>query len=108
MSGGGSYGGGGGGGPDEGVNCNSLRFRTSLNSPVPAVIATLKVKDELTLAQKKADGPLLAIAPSGAVAGSIAGSLLLQLLRCMEEGHGYKAVVIKVTGGNVEVEIMHS
>ena len=107
MSGGGSYG-GDGGGPDEGVNCNTLHFRTSLNSPDPAVIFTLKVKDVLTLAQRRADGPLLAIAPSGKVAGSIAGSLLLQLLRCIENGHEYTAVVIKVTGGNVEVEITHA
>lgn len=108
MSGGGSYGGDGGGVPDEGISCVNLRFRTSLNSPDAAVIGKLKPKDELTLAQKKADGPLLAITSSGDVAGSIAGRLLLQLLRCMESGHEYKAVVKKVTGGNVEVEIVHT
>ena len=108
MSGGGSYGGGGGSGPDEEVTCDTLRFRTSLNSPDPAVISTLKVKDELRLTQRSVNDPLLAIAPSGKVAGSIAGSLLLKLLRCIEEGYKYKGVVIKVTGGNVEIEICHA
>lgn len=103
MSGGGSY--GGGGGVDEGMSCTDLRFQTSLNSPVPEVIAALKLKDRLALEQRKEEGPVLAVTSTKKVAGSIAGGLLLQLLRCMEKGFSYEAIITKVTGGNVEVEV---
>jgi hypothetical protein len=107
MSGGGSYGGGGGVGEDV-ISCSDLRFHTSLNSPVPEVVETLKPKDVLTLERRKSDGPVLAVNRKKQIAGSIAGGLLLRLIKCMESGYDYEAVVMKVTGGNVEVEVRHS
>lgn len=107
MSGGGNYGGDGGGGGQEDLKCEDLRFHTSLNSPDPDIVTKLALKEVLKLEQRKEGGPLLAITRSKKVAGSIAGSLLLRLLRCIEEGHEYEAVVVKITGGNVEVEVHH-
>jgi hypothetical protein len=104
MSGSGGGDGGGGGG-ESGFSCSTLRYKTTLNSPVPTVITYLKPKDILNLEQrKKPDGPLYAVA-KGHVAGTIAGAMLIQLLKCIEDGFEYEAVVIKVVGGNVEVEV---
>jgi hypothetical protein len=106
MSGGGNFGGGGGG--EEEQNCEDLRFHTSLNSPEPSVVAKLATKDVLRLEQRTEGGPLLAVTKSNKVAGSIAGGLLLRLLRCIESGHEFEAVVTKVTGGNVQLEVRHT
>jgi hypothetical protein len=96
---------GGGGGGGESLNCSTLRYKTMLNSPVADVIAKLKPKDVLELNQrKKPDGPLYALF-GGKIAGTIAGAMLVQLLKCIDQEYEYEAVVIKVVSGNVEVEI---
>lgn len=106
MSGGGGYGGDGSSGT-AGPDCTKLRIKTSLSSPVPTIVSKLVPGDLLRLRLQKEGGPLLAVAPGGKTAGSIAGGQLLALLRCIEEGNVYEAEVMKITGGNVEVEIRY-
>lgn len=92
------------GGPGAPGSCDTLRFRTSLVSPDPAVVASLNVGDRLTLAQEAADQPVLALHGSD-VAGSVAGVQLATLLRCITEGFLYEAEVVQISGGSVEVEV---
>jgi len=107
MSGPGSDSDGGGGGIEDDVSCDALHFRTSLNSPDPTVVGTLAKGDVLKLEQRNVNGPLLAVTNASKIAGSVAGVLLINLLRCMGAGHKYNATVLNVTGGNIEVEIRH-
>jgi hypothetical protein len=102
----GSGGGGGGGGPvsPSRPDCSTLVFRTPLASPKPKVIAKLKKGDQLELIAQTAAGPAIVQTPQGEEAGSIT-SRLADLLRCLDEGYKYVAIVMSITGGNVEVEI---
>jgi hypothetical protein len=96
--GGGGVGGGGGrelppGKPDD--NCDKLDVPTLLNSPVPKVVATLKKGDQLDVVLKKTGNlaRLEAVDAQGKVAGSLTPNELLQIVRCIENGHEYVAIL---------------
>lgn len=99
SSGGG--GGGGGGGGSAGGDCNIVE-RVPLNSPKAAVIARLKVSDELNVEQRGAS----VVALSGTdIAGSLTPRRLDELIECMNQGRQYVAVVLTIRGALCEVEI---
>jgi len=107
-SGGGSvdFGGiGGGGGGGGGNTCQAFTSRTMLVSPVPAVVATLRVDDILSLSLTNNTSPINAIAPNGIAAGAVAPRRIGDLVDCMVQGNRYIATVVSVNGGSVEVDI---
>ena len=100
KSGGGGEGGAGGGDP-----C-SLIEDTNLNSPVPAVVATLKPSE--VLAVRLVPGPPVRVVvqtAAGLTAGSITGAKLPQIIKCLEAGVNYKADVVSVKGAAVRVRV---
>jgi hypothetical protein len=105
MSGGG--GGVGGGGPPSTpkIDCSRLIFRTTLNSPKPAVVRNLKKDQVLEVEAKGPRGPVVVKTRAGEEAGSITSDQLLSLLECIAEGFSYVAVVRSISGGQVDVEI---
>jgi hypothetical protein len=105
SDGGGDLGGGGGGGGR--TPCDQLSFEASLASPSPAVIAGLAINASLDVRLQQQPGGALAvvaIAPGGAAAGAIA-TRVPELLRCLQAGNFYQAVVLSVAGGSVRVRI---
>jgi hypothetical protein len=104
MSGGGG-GGGGGPSPPSGIDCARLVIRTPLNSPNQSVVAKLKKNDQLSIEVQGARGPVVAKDSSGQIAGSITAQSLLDLIRCINDGYEYIAIVRDVSGGKVDVEI---
>lgn len=107
MSGGNSGGGGGGGGirASPTISCDTLIFRTPLNSPVPAVVRSLHVGDRLDVVALSPSGPAVVRDSGGNDAGSITSTQLLDLLACIAQGFRYSAVVFAISGGTVQVEI---
>lgn len=100
-------GGGGGGGGSQRKDCSSLYIKTYLNSPKPAVLKTLKKNDELnvTLSGTGANKVVQASTKAGAVAGSITGADLADLIACLQKGYKFVAVVEAVSGGSCEVTV---
>jgi len=94
--------GSGGGGPDPCI----LVEDTNLNSPVPAVVATLKPGDVLTV--RLEPGPPVRVVvqtAAGLTAGSITGAKLPQIIKCLEAGVNYKADIVSVKGAAVRVRV---
>lgn len=108
SGGGGAGGGGGGGGGPPGTpktDCSMLIFRTTLNSPKPAVVKKLKKDDVLTVEGKSPRGPVVVKTADDEEAGSITSDQLIRLLECIAEGFSYAAIVRSISGGQVDVEI---
>ena len=103
----GSGGGGGGGGGIGKKDCSSLFIKTYLNSPKPSVLNTLKKGDvlQVELAGTGARRIVQASTKKGAVAGSITGADLADLIACINEGYDFVAIVESVSGGSCEVTV---
>jgi hypothetical protein len=103
--------GGDSGGPrvhnGDSVDCASLLERTILNSPVPAVVSTLKPHDTLSVELRDQAGrkSLVALAGNGSVAGSLTPPSLPKIINCIQQGFKFIAVVIEVRGGRCFVEV---
>ncbi len=98
----GGGGSGGAGGPDPCV----LIEDTNLNSPVPAVVGSLKAGE--VLAVKLEPGPPVRVivqTSAGLTAGSITSAKLPQIIKCLEAGVDYKADVVSVKGAAVRVRV---
>lgn len=101
-------GGGGGYASDETPNCQLLSIQTSLASPIPAVVATLKIGDILDVVLTPPVGPVQVITKSGKVAGAIiTPPNLAQLIQCITDGNTYSARVLEINGANCKVLIKH-
>ena len=98
--------GGGGRGPQY-ADCK-LNFVTHIATPIPAIIASLKVGDVLDVVLKPPRGPVELITKSKQSAGGILPSLIATLIECISEGYHYKAEVIEKKGGNVQVRIKNA
>jgi hypothetical protein len=100
-------GGGGGGGGDDTFDCQRLVERTSLSSPVPAVVNKLAVGDQLQVVIGVQGGTevLQALDETGAVAGSLVPPSLPRFIMCIRRGFEYVAVVQERDNGRVRVEI---
>lgn len=104
--GGGSRNRGGGGRRGNSVSqCETLLIETTLLSPAPLIIATLKPNDILFMKYTPPKGPVRIVTADGDVAGTIAGKNLLELINCLEEGFIYKVIVKSISGGNCTVII---
>jgi hypothetical protein len=100
-------GGGGGGGDVPPLNCLEIIVVTTLNSPVPSVLATLHIGDFLDIVLKPQGGnPVVVAQTAGAdVAGSITSDVLPSLIRCITDGFRYNARVLEIDGGRCRVQI---
>jgi hypothetical protein len=98
SGGGGPYGASGAGS----TNCDIVE-RVPLNSVQKAVLHSLNVGDKLAVEVKGQS--LVATTSGGEVAGSLTPPRLAALLACIESGREYLAVVLKLKGALVEVEI---
>lgn len=95
----------GGGDGDVPAECN-ITERTTVNSPVRTVAATLRTNDVLEI--EYVAGPpkkLLVKTSSGATLGSITSPSMAQIIQCILAGHGYEAVVVSIKGGMIEVQV---
>lgn len=84
----------------------AISEKTVLNSPDPAVVATLKPGATLevrleTTPRKR----LVAVAGNGQTAGSITSARLVDFIECIEAGSEYIADVLAISGGRVEIEV---
>jgi hypothetical protein len=100
-------GGNGGGGEAPPLDCLALIVTTTLNSPVPSVLATLRVDDvlEIVLKQQGANRIVVAQTAGSDVAGSITSDILPNLIRCITQGIRYNARVLEIDGGRCRVQI---
>jgi hypothetical protein len=96
-------GGGGAGGPDP---CDIVEI-VPLNSPQSAVIATLKVGDVLTVnLNRSGPNPVLEVlAFGGQRAGALTHRNHVRIINCIDAGRTYRAVVMSIRGGSVEVRV---
>ena len=83
-------------------DCNIIE-RVPLNSVQGLALSFLATGQELEVVSQ--DARLLALAPNGEIAGSLTPKLLAPLLRCIDSGHVFKAVILKIDGALVELEI---
>lgn len=91
----------------EQTDCSKLVERTLLNSPVPAVVANLKIEDVLQVTLSNIGGAVIlqAVTEDGEVAGSLTPPRLPQIVECVGRGFSYVAIVQEVDGGAIKVEI---
>ena len=90
---------------DQGNKC-SIVERTILNSPVHSVVSSIAPNTDLDVVLETTPRKrLVAVDSSGAVAGSITSSRLVDLIECIESGHDYVAAVLSTSSGRIEVEI---
>lgn len=98
--------GGGGAGGIGGPDPCALIEDTVLNSPVPAVVTTLKAGDILGVSLVK--GPPVRVVvqtAAGVTAGSFTGAKLPQIIKCLEAGVAYQATVISIRGAAVRIRV---
>lgn len=104
----GSPGGGGGRRTPDTFDCSSLVVRTHLNSPKPAVLKKLHKGSQLTVDLESRGGKIIVVAKTAQqeIAGSItAGAGLASLIKCLEQGVAFKAMVSSIAGGGCEVVV---
>jgi hypothetical protein len=88
------------------TECSEIKFETTIFSPVPAVLSTVKKGDELDIAVEKTGGiSLVAITKTGAVLGTILAKENLRLITCMERGFDYVAIVKEIKSGSCTILI---
>ena len=87
----------------ENVDCFNLSFITSLTGPVASAIAILNIGDELDV---ELISPSLQIFNAN---GVLVGSLLTlhreSIIKCINKGVHFIAIVIKINGGNCDIRI---
>jgi len=107
MSGSGSSGigvGGGNIGTEE--DCSKIFESTVLNSPNPDILEKLKPDDELEVSILDEAGNLSLVAKyEGEIAGSITTASVAQIIKCIQDGNDFVAIVISIDSGRCLVEI---
>lgn len=99
---GGGGGGGGGGGDDP---CDIVET-VPLNSPQPAVVATLNEGDVLEVAlDTSGTRPVLEVRAGESRAGALTHRNHVRIINCIAGGRTYRAVVVRKRGGAVEVRV---
>ncbi|MDB5121839.1 MAG: hypothetical protein JWN56_3057 [Sphingobacteriales bacterium] len=104
---------GGGGGympeikSNQDVDCNKLSMVTSLSSPVSHVILNTKVGDELEI-QLITPASLQVFNANGELVGSLLVTQRDRIIKCINEGVKFVAIVLKINGGNCEIRIKTS
>lgn len=97
---------GGGDGPPEGDDYCNFVDTAPLNSVQPAVVAGLSEGTVLEVnLDKSGPHPVLEVLADGQRAGALTHRNHVRIIRCIEGGHTYRAVVTSKRGGSIEVRI---
>ena len=106
MSGGGGDRPAGGGNGDSGIDCAALQFEATVSSPQPNAVAALQVDEVLTVAiEQQGAARMIALRRAN---NDLVGSLtdrIRELIRCIQEGVDFEAVVLGIQGGAVRVRV---
>ena len=96
-----------GGGPTptgNGGDCAAFYKDIPLLSPNPEVVGNLEKGDQLDFEVSDANGrKTLRVLRGGKTAGAVTKNAA-QLIRCIENGHNYIAIVTAVDGGSITLE----
>jgi hypothetical protein len=87
--------GGGSGGKIASSGCEDIAEIVILMSPVPAVLATIAVHDELSVER---DGLPVVAKLRGSTAGSIVTTDLVRLIACLDQGFKFSFTVLSIAG----------
>ena len=101
----GPLGGGNGSGTDSSSDdpC-AITQRAPLNSPRPKIVATIAVGDILQIRlNQNGARPILEVVAAAGVAGALTHNGHIKLIACIRKGFQYKAVVVGLTGGAVDL-----
>lgn len=99
---GGNFGGGGGTPP---FNCTNVSIKTNIISPDPNVLKTIHSGDILQVSLQTATGPLIAVTAKGKTLGAIFIKDPTSLIACINNGNSYKAEILNISGGDVQILI---
>lgn len=99
-----SYRGGNSGGVVDTISCEDLSFETFLNSPVPAVLATVIVNECLEIGLHQSGTVRVAVAKkAGSIVGTVTSADLGKLIECLAKGHPFRGLVLEVSKGLCKV-----
>lgn len=82
------------------LNCDDVSVRGTINSPDPAVLATLTVGNTLSIIVRTVTGPLLAVTEDGRMLGSVFVATSDRLIECISEGNTFTGEIISITGAH--------
>src|SRR5438105_653568 len=97
----------GNGGPDGGKDCASIIEQVPLNSPKQEVVSKLKIGSILKLEVHVEGGRdiLAAVNSNGQKAGTITTASYITIIKCIQDGFGFDAIVISIDRGDCMLEI---
>lgn len=84
-------------------SCDTLAFRTALNSPQPNVLGNLRVGEVLDVALSALPHQRVNVLKSGTIVGTLTGHAVPALIRCLQNGYGFEAQVSEIKGGDCKV-----
>ncbi len=97
---------GNGGGPLDPpeLNCSTLSFNTTVNSPNPEVVPAIEIRQRLEI---RLQGRIVVVGIPGSqdILGSINHTNTLRLIECMGEGHEYVAIIREIQDGLVRIHV---
>lgn len=85
-------------------NCDDFVIKTQLFSPVPIIVNSIKIGDELNIGLMTPAGPCIA-SYHGEIAGTIMCKNMFQLIDCIQRGKVFIAIVRDIFGGNCSITI---
>ncbi|MBU6464007.1 MAG: hypothetical protein KGL35_11530 [Bradyrhizobium sp.] len=88
-----------------GIEKCAITERTILASPVPAIVATLKVGDILAVELDTSSRTRVVVKSHGQIAGAITSARLVDIIECLRNSFSYEAEILSISGGKVEIEI---
>ena len=96
---------GSGAGPSGGDPC-AITQRAPLNSPRPAIVATIAIGDILQVQlNESGTRPILEVIATTGLAGALTHNGHIRLIDCIRQGFRYEAVVVGQTGGAVDLQV---
>jgi hypothetical protein len=97
-----------GGGGGVGNDACDLRITTVINGPNPSLTGSLSVGSVLDVRVGGPSGRTIEVRLPGTTlaVGSVIGIAGAgQLLKCIDDGHGYEAKVIGIASGKIDIEV---
>ena len=86
-------------------NCSNITAITHILSPNTSLLSAIHENDLLEI---MIQNNIVVVANElNEIVGSIMTANIERLIECMEEGHRYKAKVLKIDGAAIEVQIFH-
>lgn len=79
--------------------CKSISEELRVQSPNPSILATVEKDDILTVSASNGKAPIILLDNSANTVGSILPSSGASLLKCINEGYTYRALVLSKTKG---------